>query len=253
MIRVMVVEDEGASAERYASLINAFGHGFRVASVCRRVPEAIDEFRKSPPDVVLSDIRMGRENGLAMLEEFRRSGWNGHAVIVSGYNDFAYAQKAIHLQAFEYLLKPVFLEDMNRTLRRLLTRFEEQEGGIEAALLGRGRRSLPPFVARALAFVALRYTDHVSLHDAADYACVSPAYLSTSFRRYCGCTFVGYLRRYRMEVAKRLLESGDLPIDEVAVQVGICDVAYFNKLFKRVERITPGRFRKLARGGQEGA
>lgn len=253
MIRVMVVEDERAAAERYAALIGAFGHGFHVAAVCQQVPEALAVYRKSPPDVVFSDIRMGRDNGLAMLEEFRRSGWTGHAVIVSGYNDFAYAQRAIHLQAFEYLLKPVFPEDMNRTLRQLLARFEQHEGGIEVSLLGRDRKTLPPFVARALAFVSEHYARRVSLREAAGCACVSPAYLSTSFRRHCGCTFVGYLRRYRIETAKRLIESSDLAIEEIAAQVGIGDVAYFNKLFKRVERITPGRFRRLARAGEEGA
>jgi two-component system response regulator YesN len=245
MIRVMIVEDQLSSAERYASYITAFGHGFFVTSVCRQVSQAFDEFKKNPADVVFSDIRMPGESGLSMLEKFRNAGWDGQAVIVSGYDDFAYAQRAIHIQATEYMLKPVFPDDMHRTLRRLLTRFEDgAEDIIQSTLLGHSKRSLPPFVKRALNYISMNYADHISLREAAKYAFVCSAYLSSSFKRAVGYTFVEYIRRYRIEIAKKLLTSGNASMEEVAARVGIGDAAYFNKLFKRVALITPGRYRR---------
>ncbi len=247
MIQVMVVEDQRSSAQRYAAWINEFGHGFVVSAVCSQAAEALEEARRSPPGVIFTDIRLPGQDGLAMLEELRRSGWSGQSVVVSGHNDFSYAQRAIHLQAVEYLLKPVFPEDMRRVLESLLPRLSQCEESVESFLLRRPRSSFPLFIGRALAYVSLNYSRHLSLAEAAAHAFVSSAYLSTSFRRSCGCTFVEYIRRYRIEVAKRLLASGSATLDEVAHQVGISDVAYFNKLFKRVEHTTPGSWRRSCR------
>jgi YesN/AraC family two-component response regulator len=245
MIRVMIVEDQVSSAERYASYINAFGHGFVVTSICRQASKALDELKKNPPDVVFSDIRMPGENGLSMLDRFRRSGWEGQAVIVSGYDDFAYAQQAIRVRTAEYMLKPVFPDDMNRTLKELLARFEEDPAdAIQSTLLNSSQGWLPPFVKRALDYISMHYSDRFSLLDAAKYAFVCSAYLSSSFKKSIGYTFVEYVRRYRIGIAKNLLTSSNMPIEQVAVRVGIGDAAYFNKLFKRVEGTTPGKYRR---------
>lgn len=245
MINVMVVEDEPSSAERYASYISDFGHGFVVCSICHQAAQALKEFKINRPDVVFSDIRMPGETGLDLIEKLRNAGWEGQAVIVSGYDDFSYARRAIHLQAVEYMLKPVFPEDMNRTLQRLLGKFENGPAdSVETMLIGPAPRSLPWFIQRALRYISFNYCHCISLAEAAKFACVSPAYLSSVFKSVCGYTFVEYIRRYRIEIAKRLLSSTDAPMEEIASRVGITDAAYFNKLFKRAEQTTPGRYRR---------
>ncbi|HUX20789.1 MAG TPA: helix-turn-helix domain-containing protein [Spirochaetia bacterium] len=251
MVRVMIVEDEPSAADRYASYVAQFGHGFVVSAVCHHPAEAMSSFSAVQPDVVLTDVRMPGENGLGMVKRLREGGWKGEVVVISGYDDFSYAREAIHLDAAEYLLKPIFPEDMNRMLERLLCRFEEHpsDESIEILLIGELMKSLPKFAKRALQFVTMNYQHRVSLRDAAQSAFVSSAYLSGSFKRLCGYTFVDYLRRYRVEVAKRLLATTTIPLEEIAAKVGIYDTAYFNKLFKRVEHLTPGRYRRLC-GGQ---
>jgi two-component system, response regulator YesN len=251
LIRVMIVEDEPTSAERYAGYVTEFGRGFAVSAVCHHAAEALASFKTVCPDVILTDVRMPGENGLAMVAKLREGGWRGQVVVISGYDDFSYARQAIHLDAAEYMLKPVFPDDMNRMLLRLLERFEEHpsDESIEILLIGGSLDGLPKFARRALSFVAMNYQHRVSLRDVAKSAFVSSAYLSASFKRLCGYTFVDYLRRYRIEVAKRLLATSGVPLEEVALRVGISDAAYFNKLFKRVERVTPGRYRRLYREG----
>lgn len=250
----MIVEDEPSAAERYASYVAEFGHGFVVSAVCHHPAKAIAAFSTVRPNVILTDVRMPGESGLEMVAELRARGWKGEVVVISGYDDFSYARKAIHLDAAEYMLKPVFPEDMNSMLGRLLERLEEQPGDeeIEDLLVGKAVERLPKFAKRALRFVAMNYQHRVLLRDAAQSAFVSSAYLSGSFKRLCGYTFVEYLRRYRVEVAKRLLATSTIPLEEVAVRVGIDDTAYFSKLFKRVEHVTPGRYRRLSKEGARG-
>jgi two-component system response regulator YesN len=240
----MIVEDQPSSAERYASYITDYGRGFVVKSVCRHAAEAFEEFRKCQPEVLFTDIRLPGESGLAMLDRFRGGGWAGQAVIVSGYDDFSYARTAIRLQVAEYLLKPVFPDDMNTILDRLRMRFEDGSAdAIETSLIGASARNFPPFVRRALTYVSLNFSHRLSLQDAAKTAFVSAAYLSSEFKRFTGYTFVEYIRRYRIEVAKTLLVT-HIPMEEVAAEVGIGDAAYFNKIFKRVEQTTPGKYRR---------
>ncbi|WP_319559593.1 response regulator [Marispirochaeta sp.] len=248
MIQVMIVEDEQSCAERYASYVADFGQGFVVCSICRMASQALEVFKTFRPDVVLSDIRMPGEDGLSMIEKIRKTGWCGQVVIVSGYDDFAYAQKAINLQAMGYLLKPVFEEDMNRTLLEVMSRLEDEGGvdSIEKDLIGPGYNSLPSFVKRAVRYISLNYEHHISLRDTASFASISSAHLSAVFKSVCGYSFIEYLHRYRLKVAKKLMETSDISLEEVAERVGMYDAAYFSKLFKRIEHITPGQYRKAS-------
>jgi two-component system response regulator YesN len=244
MIRVMIVEDELSSAQHYAFCIRQYGHRFVVSAICRQVSEAREAFCKSTPDVIFCDIKLFRENGLSFLEEIRGQGWKGIAVIMSGYDDFSYAKRAIHLGVLDYLLKPILPQDVERILAEILVRLEQDDNGIENQLLKNQRNNRPAFINRALDYIAIHYVDPISLNDAAEQACVSPTYLSACFKKYTGFTFMEYICSYRIEIAKKLLKDNSLSISQIAQQVGLSDAIYFNKLFKRITGDPPGKFRK---------
>ena len=258
MIKVVIIEDEVNAAKYCASYIESYGHQFVVSAICRNAAEARVVLSKGMPEVIFCDIRLGKDNGLELMEEFRRSGWSGHIVIMSGYRDFNYVRKAIHLAATDYLVKPVFPEDVEKVLASIAAKIGKGTASIESLLIKSSRNSMPPFILKALDYVTLNYIDQINLKDVAPYACVSVAYLSAGFRKYTGYTFIEYLNMYRIEVAKKLLLETNQPMEQIALQVGIGDVIYFNKLFKRFSRQSPGKFRrdfggsgKVAEGRQE--
>ena len=76
----------------------------------------VEQVKKLPPDLVFLDIRMPLMNGLEVLEACKEFSSSIKWVILSGYAEFEYAQKAINLSAYSYLLKPV---DLN-TLKNLV-------------------------------------------------------------------------------------------------------------------------------------
>ncbi|MDR2095187.1 MAG: helix-turn-helix domain-containing protein [Treponema sp.] len=246
----MIIEDE-MNAARYCSLyISSYGHQFVVSSICKNAAEARDLFRKYLPEVIFCDIRLGKDNGLKLLEEFRIAGWTGYIVIMSGYKDFSYVREAIHLNIEDYLPKPIFPEDVAKVLGSVAMKIERETSGIgiESCLVKGWKNNFPDFIIRALDYVTLNYVERISLTDAACYACVSAAYLSTGFKKYTGYTFIEYVNMYRIEVAKKLLLETNQLLEQVADQVGINDVIYFNKLFKRFTGSSPGRFRKALSG-----
>ncbi|HWQ78724.1 MAG TPA: helix-turn-helix domain-containing protein [Anaerovoracaceae bacterium] len=95
-----------------------------------------------------------------------------------------------------------------------------------------------------LNFVTANYAENITLGDAAKYAYVNPSHLSRIFNREMNCNFRSYLNGIRIEKAKDLLCRSELNIVEICNRVGFCDQSYFNKIFKQMERVTPGQYRK---------
>jgi transcriptional regulator GlxA family with amidase domain len=69
--------------------------------------------------------------------------------------------------------------------------------------------------------------------------------LKRRFKAATGSTLIEYLQNLRIEEAKRLLEQGELPIDEVSEAVGYLDISFFRRLFKRLTGLTPGQYRRM--------
>ena len=69
--------------------------------------------------------------------------------------------------------------------------------------------------------------------------------LKRRFKAATGSTLIGYLQNLRVEEAKRLLEQGEQPIDEVSEAVGYLDISFFRRLFKRLTGLPPGQYRRM--------
>lgn len=271
MIRTLVVDDEPAALERYSAYVAGHERGFAVVARCSSAREAFTAAGKENPRLILTDIRMPGEDGLSLLTRLRESGWKGIAIVISGHDDFAYAQQAIRLGVFDFLLKPVFPEDMQSLLSRVATALESDEvsGAIQkrqevepgCITLGTvSRRILPPSpadreipeaVRKALVFVEANLDSRFTLDDAARAACVSPSWLGSSFRRIYSCSFMEYARRYRIYAACKILASSDAALKEVADSLAFPDLPTFSKLFRKIVGASPGAFRKDRVNGPE--
>jgi len=92
-----------------------------------------------------------------------------------------------------------------------------------------------------------RYAEKITLPQLARIACVSPAHLCVQFRKKFGCSPVGYLLNVRLSQAAYLLQDRNLRVREVAYRVGIGDVYYFSKIFKRRYGKSPREMRSNSR------
>ncbi|HSS68864.1 MAG TPA: AraC family transcriptional regulator [Nocardioidaceae bacterium] len=102
---------------------------------------------------------------------------------------------------------------------------------------------LHPGVRRAVAYIEANLVDDIDIPSVADVADVSPRQLSTLFRRSFDTTVVGYIAARRVDRARRLLTTTDLPIKAVAAHVGITDLHYFNKVIRRYLGASPRAIR----------
>ncbi|OUM97548.1 MAG: hypothetical protein A9Z00_09810 [Thermobacillus sp. ZCTH02-B1] len=85
----------------------------------RNGEEALGICRESKVDIVFSDIRMPKLDGLGLLERICEQNPDTRLVVVSGYSDFAYAQKALDLRVFRYILKPIEDRMIGETIRQI--------------------------------------------------------------------------------------------------------------------------------------
>ena len=81
--------------------------------------------------------------------------------------------------------------------------------------------------------------ERISLSDAADYVNISPAYLSSIFKKRYGESFIDYVNKCKMEYACRLIREQKYLIYEISYRLGFNNAYYFTKTFKRYTGMTP--------------
>lgn len=107
---------------------------------------------------------------------------------------------------------------------------------------------LPLPLQRALKWLHLAFERPFHLTRLARYCGVSPAYLCRLFRHYLNTTPVGYLTRLRLHLARRLIETTELSLADIAFLVGYRHPTYFIRLFRKVFGQTPSQVRSQGRG-----
>ncbi|WP_213509678.1 helix-turn-helix domain-containing protein [Paenibacillus macerans] len=100
-------------------------------------------------------------------------------------------------------------------------------------------------IEQAMIYLQQNYMKDISLDSCADHVGTNPFFLSKSFKQVTGHNFIDYLTELRMEKAKELLRDTGLRICDVAQQVGY-QHSYFNRIFKKLEGMTPTRYRELS-------
>ena len=69
--------------------------------------------------------------------------------------------------------------------------------------------------------------------------------LKRRFKSATGTTLIEYTQNLRIEEAKRLIEVGDMPVDDISIEAGYEDASFFRRLFKRQTGLTPSQYRRL--------
>ena len=104
----MIVDDESAVRENLPKAVPFEAWGFQVVGTASNGLDALDKVAQYKPDLILLDVCMPVIDGLGFLERLREGPYSEIRVIMlSGYSDFQYAQKAMRFGVRAYLTKPV--------------------------------------------------------------------------------------------------------------------------------------------------
>ncbi|NLV59742.1 MAG: response regulator [Clostridiales bacterium] len=126
-IRVVIIEDNPATIRSLVQTIDWEGLGCRVVGTASDGVSGKTLILDEEPDILLTDIRMPQMDGLQMLEEVRDAVPDMKAIIITGYDQFQYASRAIKLAVFDYILKPIRNDEVEKVIRRAIDRMRRQK------------------------------------------------------------------------------------------------------------------------------
>lgn len=124
--KIMFVDDEEQNLFLMEKIVDWEELGFRVCGMALDGLEGIEVFEETDPDVVFVDIRMEEMDGLTLIEELQKKGKNAVFVIVTAYDEFSYAKKAIELGAKNYLLKPIDRQELIPMMNTIKNELDEK-------------------------------------------------------------------------------------------------------------------------------
>jgi two-component system response regulator YesN len=248
---LLVVEDEELIRRNLVKKIRENAPDFPVVAEADNGQAALDAVEEVHPDVVVTDIRMPVLDGLGLIRELYFGHPDVKVVIVSGYDEFAYAQTAIQYGVKDYLLKPVPVEELRATLARLRIQLDKERREFEEAHLGFPEVSAQEELAAAVKeYLRGRYAEEISLGGLAQRFRVNASYLARVFKRFAGVAPVRYIRELRIAAARRLLDEEPLlEVKQVADLVGYPDQGYFSRVFKKSTGMSPLEYRERGAKG----
>ncbi len=126
MYTLLLIDDEPEIRVGLREVIPFEEYGFQVVGEAANGLEGIQKAEELRPDLIITDIRMPLMDGLTMCGEIRKILPATQFMILSGYDDFEYAQQAIELRTMAYLLKPIAAEEFKQMLSDMRKKLDEE-------------------------------------------------------------------------------------------------------------------------------
>lgn len=239
-LRVLIADDEPIERKVLQKIIGDSRLPAAIVGMARSGNEAVEAFERFMPDLVFMDIRMPGMDGLAASELMKNRRQDTTIALVTAYDDFQYAKRAIDIHIDYFLLKPVDPAEVVRVLRRTLGANATAEGCVSPVGLSPNRTQLSEKIAGLL---HAHYAEAITLSWLESRLNVSSQYLSRTFKEAFNESIMGYLTQYRIRMAMLLLADPGLSVAVIAEQVGIPDASYFGQVFKSRQGVTPKEYR----------
>lgn len=245
-ISIIIAEDEQLIRRNIVKKLNSIGGRFYVAGEAHNGAAALDQIKLNHADILITDIKMPVMDGLALTREVRNSYPQTRIIIVTGHDEFTFAKQAIALGVKNYLLKPVNIQELKKTLISVQMEIEqeEKERNVELSIFP-DLNSQRDMVESIQEFLRLNYSNELSMDDVARRFHISREYLSRAFKKHAGIGPNRFVRNIRIAASQKLLdENPGMEIKEIALAVGFEDQGYFSRVFKKVTGKSPVEYRR---------
>ena len=197
----------------------------------RKASQICDEVK---PDIALLDIEMPGMNGIELAKYIKEKYVNCIIIFITAYDRFDYAIEAMHIKAFDYLLKPWKEEKLFELINLAIENVRSMQK--TDSIVHSQKDVIKDYIER-------NYKKDISAKDVAGILGYSDVYFSKVFKQLFDDNFINYLTKIRIDRAKLLLKDVSFNIKEVGKSVGYADSNYFTKVFKRSIGISPSEYR----------
>jgi len=127
-MRAIIIDDDQYAIDRILGLLDDI-EGIEIINTYTEPIKAIENLSKETPDLIFTDVEMPQMSGLELAKEINNTGLNPKIIFITAFDH--YAIKAIKEQAFDYLLKPVDIDELKNTIDRLNGNVNTKKSKIE--------------------------------------------------------------------------------------------------------------------------
>ena len=127
MLKVIISDDEVKVIQLIRYLVSWDQFDMQIAGTANDGQKALELICAEKPDIVITDIRMPSIDGIQLIQRTLELGIHPFFIIISGYREFAYAQKAISLGVEDYLLKPLKRKELEAVLLKIQKKYQSRQ------------------------------------------------------------------------------------------------------------------------------
>lgn len=243
MFKVMLVEDEPIIREGLKHYFDWRNLEFQSVIEASNGLEGLQLALQEKPDLVITDIRMPLMDGLDMIQHIREELPDIQIVILTGHNDFHYAQRAIQIGGVtEYLIKPLQYDVSLSAIQRCIKKIKEKIA--IKPTNATDSENLTEVFHHMKKYIIKHIEDDISLPELAERFYYNPSYLSRLFKQKLNKSYSQFHTEIRIEYAKQCLSQPQILVQDVCTMCGYKSYKHFIKTFKEITKLTPTEYRK---------
>lgn len=222
MIRAVICDDERAALNIIRHFVEAEKFPIEIVGTAENGRDGWDLIQRERPDLVFMDIHMPYMDGFEIIQKMTDS----KVIVITAYDSFEYAQKALRLGASDIISKPIEFGQLRQAIVRAVGfKFTGNE-----------------IVNTILAYIYEHYSEKIDLETLARLTFCTESHISRIFKKHTGMTIVSYVHKVRIEQSIRMMEEDNLSVKEAAEEVGYQNLNNFYKYFKQFIGAPPASY-----------
>lgn len=258
-MNLLMVNDAIATVQAMKEEIPWENYGIQKVYTAYNVAEGQSVIQSATIDILLCDIEMPGEYGIALIRWIRENHYDIDCILLTCHAEFSYAQEAVTLNCQDYLLLPASYESIGKTIQKVVNRRQErlhisqlvqygkswlQEKDQQASQNTEKVRNQKDVVEECVTYILSNLDNpELSVNQVASHLYLNAIYLNRIFKREKNMTIIQFIIHEKMSLAARLLKNSSSSVVSIAEQVGYPNYSYFSTIFKKHYGRTPTQYR----------
>ncbi|MCQ2524325.1 MAG: response regulator [Lachnospiraceae bacterium] len=238
MWKVFLVDDEEIILNQIEQAVPWMDNGFEVIGRDTNPGRAVKQVLELKPDVIISDLRMPQLDGHTFMRTVKEAGLDVEFVMLSAYGTFEDARTFFQQEGFDYLLKPLQIQEVELVLEKLAKKLAKKKP-FEVLNDDLG---INPAFSELIEYVRNNYSEKITLDQLSRQFGLSAGYICNLFAKSYNTTLTCFVTKVRMEHAVELMKDKSFSLKAVAAECGYKDYFYFNKVFKGYYGVAPSQY-----------
>lgn len=241
MNRLIICDDEAILRNGLKSLIEKSNLPVEIVALAANGNEALEVIQKYKPHIVLMDINMPGISGLSVIEQCSQNGVNPIFIIISGHDEFEYAQKACRLNVMDYLLKPINKAHLISLIEEAVEKIKKEQLTQHIFI-----RQPETTAQQIIKYVQENFDDsELSLNKLSRIFNLSESYITRIIKNETDSSFSNILINLRIKKSiEYLIQQPDMKLVEISEKCGFSSQHYFSRIFKEKIGFSPIDYRK---------